>query len=189
MADLSPVVEGVRRLLRTPIPPSLGPGPRTGTRSLESLEQELRAALPDAGIPPRQRNLIRALVLLWHDHLDAAHAIAQGIEDADGSYVHAIMHRREPDAWNSKYWFRRVGRHAAFGPLAGAVDRLLVTRGDTGLSSRLLPGGRWDPGAFVDFTGQCRGLSPADPGGAIAVAIQEIEFGTLLDHCCAGLAG
>ena len=42
---------------------------------------------------------------------DDAHRVAQDISTAEGSYWHAIVHRQEPDDWNSAYWFRQVGRH------------------------------------------------------------------------------
>src|SRR5262245_42612875 len=54
---------------------------------------------------------------LYHDGLDESHAISQDLDTAEGSFWHAIMHRREPDAWNSKYWWRRVGDHAVLGRL------------------------------------------------------------------------
>src|SRR5688572_32618825 len=53
---------------------------------------------------------------LWlaFDFLDESHRISQDIETPSGSYWHGIIHRREPDYANSKYWFRRAGRHAIF---------------------------------------------------------------------------
>src|SRR5206468_11060049 len=43
-----------------------------------------------------------------------AHKIAQDLETAEGNFWHGIVHRREPDASNASYWFRRVGKHAVF---------------------------------------------------------------------------
>src|SRR5262249_11844556 len=58
------------------------------------------------------------------DFLDESHAISQDLHNAEGSYWHAVMHRREPDAWNSKYWWRRVGKHPVFAQLSGEAERL-----------------------------------------------------------------
>src|SRR5437867_2459147 len=95
-------------LLATPEPPELGPGPRPGVKSLPSLNPLIDHALRSCALASLPCHLIRALTLLWHDHLDAAHTIAQSIENADGSYVHGILHRREPDYGNARYWFHRV---------------------------------------------------------------------------------
>ena len=50
---------------------------------------------------------------LYHDGLDESHAISQELDTAEGSFWHAIMHRREPDASSWKYWLathRRASR-------------------------------------------------------------------------------
>jgi hypothetical protein len=50
---------------------------------------------------------------LWlvYDFLDDAHEISQRIDTPTGSLWHAIMHRREGDYANAKYWLRRAGSH------------------------------------------------------------------------------
>ena len=88
-------------LLATPAPPALGPGPRPGTQSIEPLQNSIDAALDRHSLPPASRDAARALILLWHDHHDAAHGVVQDMETAEASYVHAILHRREPDYDNA----------------------------------------------------------------------------------------
>lgn len=114
----------LEKLLATPEPPELGPGPRKGVLSEKTLNDELKKIGAD--------ELLRAAVLVWHDHLDSAHKIVQNIETPNGSYIHAIIHRREPDYSNSKYWFRRVGDHPCFDELSIALQQ------------------KWNPVAFVD---------------------------------------
>src|SRR5688500_9241102 len=54
---------------------------------------------------------------LWFDWLDESHTVSQGIDTPAGSYWHAIMHRREGDFGNSKYWFARCRNHPSFATL------------------------------------------------------------------------
>src|SRR4051812_40242009 len=42
---------------------------------------------------------------LYFDWLDESHRVSQSIDTPTGSFWHAIMHRREGDFSNSKYWY------------------------------------------------------------------------------------
>ena len=74
---------------------------------------ELKATLTS---PTPPTGLSAALLALWHDgrgDWDAAHRVAQDIDDADGSWIHAYLHRKEGDAGNAAYWYRRAGQPVA----------------------------------------------------------------------------
>ena len=50
---------------------------------------------------------------LWYDlngDWDTAHGIVQQMEDINAMWIHAYLHRKEPDIWNAKYWYRRCGK-------------------------------------------------------------------------------
>jgi len=173
-----PIAE-IKQLLLTETLPALGPESRAETLSESVLNRKLDSLLADAAFSSPRQQLIRALLLLWHDHLEASHVISQGIETGDGSFVHAMMHRREPDYWNSKYWWRRTGRHPAFTELGRRVGNLLEARGAGELKGRLLAGGEWDPDAFVDF---CEAASRDPQSEGLLREIQRVETEVLLDH-------
>lgn len=147
---LGGLFQDLKRLLDTAELAGLGPEHRAGTLSTAEIDAELTGAFGQAAIAPAVKDLFRGAIYLWHDHLDEAHKIVQEIETADGSLLHGIMHRREPDYGNAKYWFRRVGSHPSFLSLAVRAGELLEKAEETDLLSRLLPNKTWDPFAFVD---------------------------------------
>jgi hypothetical protein len=172
----------VRDFLSTPEPPELGPGPRAGVEPLRHLNGRLEEALGGLGFAAEQRELVRATVLLWHDHFDAAHLIAQNADNRDGSYLHAILHRREPDYSNARYWFHRVGQHPCFGELAARTSTLLKVAGDSDLHKQLLPRGQWDPLAFVAACEAIGSRAGSDASVRVLREIQRAEFELLLAH-------
>ena len=97
----------------------LGPG----TQNVPARTQ-LKALSPQAMFAPHavvDRTMAKAcLAGLWlrFDFLDESHSISQEIKNATGSFWHGILHRREPDYDNAKYWFHRVGEHPVFAPLS-----------------------------------------------------------------------
>jgi len=60
------------------------------------------------------------LLALWWDgqgNWEQAHEVAQEVEDPEGAWVHAYLHRKEGDLGNAGYWYRRAGRPPATGAL------------------------------------------------------------------------
>jgi hypothetical protein len=149
-----------------------------------SLEQRLGSA--SAAVAGQA---LAAGLLQINDWLDESHQAAQAIEDQgpsrSGDYWHAIMHRREPDYGNAKYWFRRVGAHPVFPGLAQRAAGIIAQGPvhDAGHWRRkLTDGGDWKPLAFVDL---CESAS-GDETSPLAVAARRIQWEEmllLLDHC------
>ncbi len=105
----------------------------------------------DPGKDPA-RQAVKAGLFLWNDDLDRCHTIAQDLEDEFGAYLHGVMHRREPDYGNSKYWFRRVGDHPLFLQLhAAALDLLSGAPELKSTRTALEKAKRWDPFRMVDW--------------------------------------
>ena len=167
-----------KEAIATPELPMLGPQRRGGTKSEPEINQALDLFFSSQNIRESRKPLLRSAALLWHDHLDESHTISQGVETRDGSWLHGIMHRREPDYGNAKYWFRRVAPHDAFPELARRVAALLQTNA---LSERLIKNGEWQPFAFVD---ECERAEQARDAALLSTLrkIQAIEFEVLVQH-------
>jgi len=68
--------------------------------------------------PPEK--LSEILKALWYDgknDWEGSHNIAQEIEDNNGSWVHAYLHRKEGDLSNARYWYSRAGKSEPNMPL------------------------------------------------------------------------
>jgi hypothetical protein len=67
-----------------------------------------RASLLAAEPPPDLSPALRALWLDARGNWDGAHDSAQADEGETGDWVHAYLHRKEGDAGNAAYWYRRA---------------------------------------------------------------------------------
>ena len=88
--------------------------------NLSDLKASLSASTPPSGLPP-------ALVALWHDakgDWHTAHQVAQDVEDKDGAWVHAYLHRKEGDDGNAAYWYQRAAQPVAKLSLEAEWDQI-----------------------------------------------------------------
>jgi hypothetical protein len=116
-----------------------------------------------------------------HDFFEESHGISQDIHTAEGSYFHAILHRREPDADNAAYWFRRVRSHPIFQPLARDAAKLAAASDVTG-AAWLTAAGPWDPMRFIVLCEKAR-TGRDDRLTALCRTIAMREFWLLMNHC------
>jgi hypothetical protein len=68
------------------------------------------------------------LVALWHDargDWEAAHRVAQDVDDRDGAWVHAYLHRKEGDLGNAGYWDGQAHQPVAADALDAEWERIV----------------------------------------------------------------
>lgn len=163
--------------------PDFGPGGGPGgiLAPPQLAEMDIEDALEGRRVADRQAAAC-CLGGIWllYDELDQSHQISQGVKTSSGSFWHGIMHRREGDFSNAKYWFRNVGDHPVYEPLAAEARRLATEPGDR---ARIEPfaDSDWDPFAFVDACQAAIRRGAADE--KLLVAIQQREWELLFDYC------
>jgi hypothetical protein len=169
-------------LLQAPDLMPLGPGSPN-----PSARPRLQALTPEqvcAPKPVRDRDMAACCLAglwLYHNYLDESHTISQSIDTPSGSYWHGLLHRREPDFSNAKYWFRGVGRHPVFEPLAGAAAELAAESKLAPLPAFLTQRLSWDPSAFIDLCETATAQGPA--WEMLCRRVQQHEWQLLFDHC------
>lgn len=147
-------------------------------QQIQQIIQKLRSRIPLPSLVPEKiwdkdlsqeigtlsvNPTMAATLFLWNDDLEKAHSLAQQVESSTGSLIHGIMHRRQPDYSNSKYWFRQAGSHPIFINLIQEFPN-------------------WEPLSFVD---QCEQASKKNDLKAIEdlSLVQSREFELLAHYC------
>ncbi len=142
--------------------------------------RRILSSVSAAELFPEALSVEAALAGLWlyFSCLDESHRLSQDVHSREGSFWHGIMHRQEPDAGNSAYWFRNVGIHPVFPALRAEAAEILQRHPGTKFRART----SWDPFAFIDFCEDAR-RKAGSPDHSAALAIQRAEWQLLFDYC------
>ncbi len=159
-------------------------GPGTANARVHDALKALTSEILTGGAVLHDRQMALACIAaLWlrHDYWDQSHNVLQDLDMPEGSYWHGILHRREPDFGNARYWMRRVGTHAVYGPLLVGARRLTVEAKPAPAAAFLLEQKLWDPGSFIGLCEEALDDSP--PLNTLVKRIQCLEWELLFDHC------
>jgi hypothetical protein len=166
--------------------PAVGPG--RANVDIVSVRAAVQRIADTLRLTGHHRKCLESGILLLWDHLDESHQISQTMEGQGtprtADYWHGIMHRREPDAGNAAWWFRKVGSHPALKVLGagliswmqqlGAAPNMLTQ------AKRLLRADRsLDPFSMIEMS--TRALSrPGQDEEQTVRMVQYLEMITLL---------
>lgn len=189
--EYPPLIDEIVQKLdaRQPLPP-LAPAKEWDTELTKRIQATSTAQLFD-GLPLKDSSLANAVksgLLLWNDALDDSHDISQGVGSKTGCYWHGIMHRREPDYSNSKYWFARVGSHPIFPTLRVRVLDILKAQPSQSAqfaryAEAIEQNDNWDAPQFIDWC-QDAAKHADDEVMEFLQTVQVEEIKLLLDYSC-----
>lgn len=164
--------------------PLAGPGRAVIHR--DSLTTAINKALQPLATDHRNKRCVESGLLLLWDFLDESHEISQTMEGKGSprtaDYWHGIMHRREPDAGNASYWFRRVGPHPVFDHLGSQLmpwmSELKASPEMLHLAeSRLLKNKSLDPFALIELST----AALRNPGSVADQTLRMVQFLEILN--------
>ena len=125
-----------------------------------------RALLPHAPAA-----LARAGLFYFHNALDDSHKAAQELEGDTAAYWHGMVHRREADFDNARYWMRRAGEQPVFQEMQGRASDGAPHMGRQS---------NWDPFLFINLCEQYK-YGETEYKKEIG-HLQRVEFAVMFDY-------
>ncbi len=124
-------------------------------------------SLPGAPLP-----LLRAGLFYYHNALDDSHKEAAKGDGDLAAYWHGMVHRREGDFDNARYWMRRAGEQPVFQEMHGRAAA--ENAPNMGRQSN------WDPFLFTHLCEQYK--YGAHEYKKEIGALQRVEFAVMFDY-------
>ena len=123
-------------------------------------------SLPGAPLP-----LLRAGLFYYHNAIADSHREAARDEGDLAAYWHGMVHRREGDFDNARYWMRRAGEQPVFQEMQGRVHD-----GAPNMARQ----SNWDPFLFINLCEQYK-YGEHEYKKEIG-ALQRVEFAVMFDY-------
>ncbi len=141
----------------------------------DSVSSDEQIAAARSLIKPWRGSQVESALWLVVGELDRSHSVSQNDSSAEGSFWHGIMHRREGDYSNAKYWFNR----------AGEIDAISLMTDSMALEIELIDdsrdGKRFSPTKFVDeVKAEASRISTNAIGDQTEAKLKKISFYELI---------
>lgn len=150
---------------------------REGIPDVESIDARLKEIWKEDILPEWSEKHVRCLTLVWFDYLELAHQIADEERSTEFCYFHAMIHRRERDFFNARFWFRQTDRrHVVFANITDEVRKYLNQKGDQQLLESLIRNDEWSPLEFLEEVVKGFKMEPTSEFVRKLQDIQTIEF-------------
>ncbi len=138
-------------------------------RLRETDDAAIFGALPPP--PDAPMALVRAGLFYYHNALDDSHKEAQKLEGDTAAYWHGMVHRREGDFDNARYWMRRAGEQPVFQEMQGRSSD-----GAPNMSRQT----NWDPFLFINL---CEQFKYGEHEYKKEIGhLQRVEFAVMFDY-------
>lgn len=176
-----------------PYPPPLAPR-HVWQSGLDEEIAELAARVP--GDDPRNKEASQAVqamaaaLYLWNDSLESAHRIVQLFEYIPTfDLLHGIVHRREGDYANSRYWLRNAGHHPAYYGLQARASRLLEGKDWTEVDAEagsalnaMAEQGEWNPYLFLEAVAIRQSRDGGEEAKEVLEQLQLLELRSIVRY-------
>ena len=138
-------------------------------RIRETDDARIFGALPIS--PGAPVELVRAALFYYHNALDDSHKQAAKSTGDIAAYWHGMVHRREGDFENARYWMRRAGEQPVFQEMQGRASD-----GSPHMSRQP----SWDPFLFIHLCEQYK-YGETEYRKELG-HLQRVEFAAMFDY-------
>lgn len=138
-------------------------------------------------VDPAMGDAVLAALWLRFDDLEASHEVVNRIENETGYLWHGILHRREGDYPNARYWVHRAGNHPIYPYLAQGMAAILANMESLNADVMNAEVKSWDSMYFVKICE--RAVEEGGDFEKFCQQVQDLEWNLLFNFCYQSATG